>query len=687
MKLAHLNKNNSTSHNLEEHLIKVGELASFFGKKIGVENSARVAGIWHDLGKYSDAFQKMLTDSMDLNVQAPKEPVDHSTAGAIHAINTKSLPIALAIASHHAGLPDPEDFKQRMAEKKHLLEEALKGELPNSILNQDTSNLENFGKDKLDVEMKIRMLLSVLCDADFLDTEDFFSSFRKHLRINKTTLEELNKNLDTYISKKESLASVSKVNSIRKEIRETAIKSIAKPKGFFSLSAPTGTGKSLSGLSFALNHAIKHNLDRVITVLPFTVLIEQTVKTYKEALNSSEIIEHHSNIDPDRDTIKNRLASENWSAPVVVTTTVQFFESLLSNRPGRCRKLHNIANSMIILDEAQSFPPELLETILHVLSQLVKTYGCSVLITTATLPAFHKFLGSITEILPNFVKYHNEMKRVKVKWPSEDKINWSDLSKEISKEEDVLVITHLRDDARDLCLLLDENTFHLSALMCPAHREEIFNQIKNKAGPRRVVSTQLIEAGVDLDFKVVYRALGGLDSLAQAAGRCNREGRHEFGELRVYRAPTQPPPGLPKMGLAISSFLLADNPNLNPFDSSSQYRYFSKLYKYIDTDKSKIQEAREQFRFKTVASLFKLIEDDWSFPLIIPYNNDSNDLIKDLRDNGPSFITLRKLQRYVVNVPNKYLQHTAVECFNESYYILTDKTKYDSKFGLTLTMS
>jgi CRISPR-associated endonuclease/helicase Cas3 len=384
----------------------------------------------------------------------------------------------------------------------------------------------------------------------------------------------------------------------------------------------------------------------VIVVIPFTSIIEQNARAYARVFGRENVLEHHSNLD-----IEGRkreageevadwqdLAAENWEAPIVVTTTVQFFESLFTNHPSRARKLHNIARSVVILDEVQSLPPELLMTILDGLKQLAAHYGCSVVLSTATPPALLKRprflfgLDGVREIVSDPGALAARLRRVRYHWPAPDAppLEWPALADEVAREHAALVVTHQRKDARELAQLLEqrvapERVFHLSGLMCPAHRLEVLGEVRLRlkdGEPCLLVSTQLIEAGVDVDFPVVYRALGGLDSVVQAAGRCNREGRLAEGRVVVFQAPSKPPKGVPSKALKVAEMMLREEKDgLNADDPDTQQAFFAWLYENVNNDSRAIQSEREQFNFATVAAKFRLIEDGFTHPVVVPYGD------------------------------------------------------------------
>jgi CRISPR-associated endonuclease/helicase Cas3 len=438
--------------------------------------------------------------------------------------------------------------------------------------------------------------------------------------------------------------------------------------------------------------------------IPYTSILEQNAAAYREAFGDDDaILEHHAAFDPRRETARSRLAAQNWDVPVVVTTTVQLFESLFARRTSRCRKLHNLARSVIILDEAQTLPPGLLHPTLEALWALVTDYGASLVISTATQPAFSRTslggfgFGSVQEIVAPQLRAFERLRRVAVRWPEklDEPTSYPALAEEVAEHRDVLVITHLRNDARRLTELLDarlgdEATIHLSALMCPEHRSEVLAQIrqsKQRGKPVRVVSTQLVEAGVDLDFPIVYRALAGLDSLAQAAGRCNREGLLSNGELRVFVAETSPPRGVLQTGRAIVEGMLRANPALDLLSSAPHRTYFERLYSAANTDAKAIQAARSKLLFEDVADQYKLIEDGWSQPIVANYGR-ALELLDHLRHYGPSRPILRALGRFSVNVPRRLVQEwvtRGVAIVDEDSGVVALApyvVAYDTRFGL-----
>ncbi|MCP3139989.1 CRISPR-associated endonuclease Cas3'' [Pyxidicoccus xibeiensis] len=666
-------------HLLRDHLEAVGRLAAILAPRKDLCAPLLAAGQWHDLGKYIRDFQYRIRTENGFEAHLEKEGAlerDHSTAGALWALRQDSrlLPVALAIAGHHAGMPDLAKFKERVGkkEKAALLQDALSHGSPTDLLNAPPG-LEPGAQTSLtahQLEFWTRMLFSALCDADFLDTEAFFDTTRSAARVVPVTLDQLSRRLRASLDQKQSGAPDTEVNRVRREVLASALAAASSRPGVFSLTVPTGGGKTLTSMAFALEHARTQGLQRVIVAIPYTSIIEQSAGVYRDAFEGLEhaVVEHHSAVDPSRETPLNRVASENWDAPVIVTTTVQLLETLFANRPSACRKLHRIARSVIVLDEAQTLPPPLLGPILDGLKALVDDYGCSVVICTATQPAlgrrpgFEEGFSEVREIVPAELRAFERLRRVKVRWPANREPQpYAELAELVAREEDVLAVVHRRDDARRLCELVDARlghgrTLHLSALMCSKHRSKVIADIKERkrrGEPVRLVATQLVEAGVDLDFAVVYRAVGGLDALAQAAGRCNREGRLDgLGELRVYEAETRPPPGVPRTAQDITRGLLEQRPDLDLFAPESFRLYFERLYATSDLDAKGIQSLRAKLCFEDVAARFQLVEDGWSAPLVVPFEGCAP-LLEELRRMGPSRERLRSLQRFTVTVPRK----------------------------------
>jgi CRISPR-associated endonuclease/helicase Cas3 len=710
------------NHPLGEHLRAVALLASQFAAPFGSSDWAELAGLWHDLGKYQPDFQRRL--------RGEKVSVEHSGAGAAYAMSlhpSVAYPLAFVIAGHHAGLANlertetggPRPLSCRIEENR-LLAAALAKVIPAALTKTQippwpdivSGSFLSRAERMRRIELWIRFLFSALTDADYLDTEAALAPERSAARVGTPELAPLAERLEQALQEKAQKALPSPVNDIRRRIAESCLHSAQKQPGVFSLTAPTGSGKTLASMRFALHHALRNGLRRVIVVLPYTSIIEQNAAVYRDIFGPATVLEHHSNLDEEarseRDgreaTEQHRLASENWDAAIIVTTTVQFLESLFSNRPSRCRKLHNIARSVVLLDEVQSLPPEFLITILDALRTLSRDYGCSILLSTATPPAlvarqgFPHGFSQVEEILPNASAVANSLRRVSYHWPTEDRlVAWDELAQQICQHPQALAVVHLRNDAKELAQLVkgldaDAPAFHLSAAMCPAHRSEVLNQVRGllAAGkPCRLISTQLIEAGVDIDFPVVFRAVAGLDSIVQAAGRCNREGQLDEGDVYLFHAPTQPPPGVLRKGIeAIQLLRAVRGAGLDLADPGICQEYFRVLYSTSVSDTHAIQANRADLNFFTVAREFRLIEDGATATVIAPYGEKARELLLQMEREGPARATLRALQPYTVRVYPRTLQAlldkgAAIELTPGMYFLPGHyENLYDKDFGL-----
>jgi|AntAceMinimDraft_9_1070365.scaffolds.fasta_scaffold02031_2 CRISPR-associated endonuclease/helicase Cas3 len=684
---------------LEDHLENVAELSGRFAGEFGSAGWGYLAGLWHDIGKYSPSFQSMIGSTSDnLDNHASKiGKVDHSTAGAIHAVRTLGSAgriLGYLIAGHHAGLPDWQSAESGMAalvqrlQKTSLLNEVEKAGAPPEILSGEMP--VDRPRTGADPALWIRMLFSCLVDADFLDTERFYDQIKSQTRAGYPTIEELLPIFKEYMERKLSTLKLPKssINRIRVDILNQCKKKAENDPGIFTLSVPTGGGKTLSSMAFALHHAMVHKNQRIIYVIPYTSIIEQTADQFREIFGES-VVEHHSNVVEDNEkneASRARLSCENWDAPIIVTTTVQFFESLFSCKTSRCRKLHNIVNSIVILDEVQLLPPEYLNPILFAIKELSKNYGVTFLLSTATQPAFSPQEGpdfsfpgieNTIEIIEAPDVLHRELKRVILEIPRDLNlpISWSDLTDELQQYPTFLCIVNRRDDCFYLHSLMSEGTFHLSGLMCGAHRSKVIEEIKNNlaAGiPTRVISTQVVEAGVDFDFPVVYRALAGLDSIAQAAGRCNREGELTAGKVVVFIPPSTFPVGYLRQAGEIGRRLLSEG-SADHLAPERFYAFFKELY-WIQGDnldchgilRLLAQDAELRFSFRSASREFKMIKDNQA-SVLVRYGK-GEELIDSLYKIGPNRKLMRSLQRFVVNIPRyiigKLLDSGSIEELN-----------------------
>jgi CRISPR-associated endonuclease/helicase Cas3 len=712
-------------HGLEGHLCEVGKLAGEFAARFGNEDWAHLAGLWHDLGKYKADFQCYIRDRSGFEREEAEEggpgKVDHTAAGAIHAMErvsaefirnmSEQAPSAPAdkieerakelgrilgylIAGHHSGLPDwiKEDasgrgLEERLQERRHLAE-SLEGGAPAGILDASIPITPPCGR-RLDPEhchLWIRMLFSCLVDADFLDTEAFMDPEKSSHRPGTADLMALRGKYDKSMAAMQACASDTLVNRLRQQILEDCRKGAELVPGLFSLTVPTGGGKTLASMGFALDHAIRHGKCRIVVVIPYTSIIEQTAKVLRDVFGDESVLEHHSNLDPDRETKASKLATENWDAPIVVTTNVQLFESLFAARTSACRKLHNLTDSVVILDEAQMLPPEFLKPILSGLRGLVVNFGVSVVLCTATQPALEGWIGSsaapqgkggfkglsgVRELMRDPVELSHRLRRVHLtRHPNGDEAcSWDEIAQELKLHDQVLCIVNTRKDCRELHRLLPEGTIHLSALMCGEHRSQVIAEIKAelKAGkPIRVVSTQLVEAGVDIDFPVVYRAMAGLDSIAQAAGRCNREGKlpdGKLGKVVAFLPPKPAPQGLLRKGEDTGKEMFRVAPEaVAELSPEAFQRYFKSFFGRINSfDEKGIMPLlagpdvqRFQIQFRTAAQRFNLIDDAAQKAVVVWFKTDRYDsrkLLETLKIVGPKRDIMRRLQRCTVTVP------------------------------------
>ncbi len=712
---------------LERHLEDVGEWAAGFASVFGAQEWGRLAGLWHDLGKYRPEFQRRLAGS--------GEQVEHAGLGAALAARenpTLGLPLSFVIAGHHAGLANPASrsdsgltpLRERLATNRRRLDEVLPV-VPEALRGRSLppwpdrlARTRGDFRSMRSLELWIRLLFSALVDADSLVTEAFERpGERERILGDFSALPALAERLDGALQRKvdglEEAQRASPVNRARAEVLAACRAAAELPPGSFTLTVPTGGGKTLASMDFALRHAQRWGLRRVIVAIPFTTIIDQSAEVYAQALGTQNVIQHHSALDPEKETEEERFheqrrarAAENWDAPVIVTTNVQIFESLFSNRRSRCRKLHRIAGSVLLLDEAQTLPAEYLAPTLEILEELTAHYGCSILFSTATQPALARRdslpfgLVGAREIVPDPERLARELRRVEVRWPDLDAppTSYPELAAQLVELDRVLAVVHRRADAHELAELLpEEGRFHLSALMCPAHRLAVLGEVKarlREGGACRLVATQLIEAGVDIDFPVVFRALGGLDSLAQAAGRANREGLMlpELGLLVVFRAPTRPPPGLPRKGLDVAEAMLRQGGGaLDLFLPATFEEFFRRLYHQVEPDARGVQAARSGLDFATVAQLYRLIEDGYTRPLVVPWGA-APERLERLRRDGPNRRTLRGLQPFLVNVPERNLRtillNGVAQEVADGVYALSEvfRDRYHETWGLRLDL-
>lgn len=681
---------------LEQHLENVAQLAGEFASAFGARPWGVALGRWHDLGKYSSAFQDYLRRSANQDAgeedQVPGR-VDHSTFGAQYAARIVKgnwgRILACCIAGHHAGLPDATSSDETT--RRATLEARLKAGPPRvpavELPTREAAPLalelpfalsrENPG---FQVAFFTRMLFSCLVDADRTATEAFCNPDRAATRRrHKPVIDDLVPIVDAFLQQKQAEADPTPVNRVRARVLHDCVAAASLPPGFFSLEVPTGGGKTYSSLAFALHHAHTHKLRRVIVAIPFTSIIEQTADAYRTALGpmaEAALVEHHSNIDPGKQTLQNALASENWDAPLIVTTNVQLYESLFAAATTPCRKLHRIARSVIVLDEAQAIPVDLLRPTLAALRELVNHYGCTVLLCTATQPALQRreqfqigFEG-VRPIIRDVPALFASLKRVEV--TRVGKLTDDELIERLGAESAVLCVVNSRPHAAKLYDALAERSnreecYHLSTFMCAQHRREKLAEIRQRLSdgkPCRLVSTQLIEAGVDIDFPVVYRAPAGFDSIAQAAGRCNREGRHEYGRVYVFDTDAPAPPGPLRHAAEAAQELLHIYPDpLSPEAIEAYFRhyYWSQEHRWDRCDV--LGPLRDDLRhlpllllkFQTAAARYRIIRDE-QVQILVPYDDHARRILDRLFSGDVMDFALRRdAERYLVGVRDALL--------------------------------
>jgi CRISPR-associated endonuclease/helicase Cas3 len=698
---------------LEDHLINVAKMAQEFAESFDAGDWAGLIGLFHDIGKYSKEFQERLAVSKDNNInnEIISGRPDHSTAGAqeINKLynNGFGRMMAYAIAGHHSGLLDGkanETCLENRLKKSVNDYTAFKSSLfpINNRIDSLPIVLARGNKERIAFKLQffIRMLFSCLVDADFLDTERFMNKETASKRGHFCKVEDMEYKLEQKINQLSLNALDSKINRLRKEILRQCIEAAEDMPGIFSLTVPTGGGKTLSSIYFAIKHAKKYNKKRIIYVIPYTSIIEQNAAVFRDIFGSNSVLEHHSSIEIKEDDYESRLAIENWDAPLIVTTNVQFFESLFHNRSSRCRRIHNIANSIVIFDEAQMLPVNLLKPCIETIRELADSYNTTILLCTATQPALKKndeFSGgleNVREIISDPEDLYERFKRVKVEILP-DTIDDIQLSKKIQKYDQVLCVVNTRRHAKELFEQIadKDGLLHLSALMCPAHRSETINKIKQdlKDGKIcRVISTQLIEAGVDIDFPVVFRAASGIDSIAQSAGRCNREGKKSMGEVFVFNPERLPPPGYLRQAADEANTIIRKFKDLLSLRAVNEY--FKNLYWINEEklDKNKILEqlseevATYNFPFKKIAGQFHIIDNNME-SIIIPFNDDAKKIIRQMRYSKFSKDLARRSQKYSVQVYPKILkelENRAVEKVQENFFILTNEDLYKNDIGL-----
>jgi len=711
---AHI-RENADIQSIKEHLEGTAHLAKQFGDAFDNGDYAYVCGMVHDIGKYSKEFQKRIWEN------GPK--IDHSTAGAIEInklIRNFGRLMAYCVAGHHTGLqnggsivdmPDEATLSGRLKRNVASYAYYTYEIILESVCPQSIPKFTPIADKGFSIAFYIRMIFSCLVDADFLDTESFMSD-GKVARMMGESVEILYDKLLVEISRYREPTRV--INIKRNEIYTQCIEMAKEEKGLYTLTVPTGGGKTISSIAFALTHAIKHKMSRIIYAIPYTSIIEQNAAEFKRIFGNENILEHHSNFEYNdsseaTEIEKNqKLATENWDASIIVTTNVQFFESLFSCKTSRCRKLHNIANSVIILDEAQMLPLQYLKPCVRCLSELVKNYGCTVVLCSATQPALGaQFPSEIVsrEICRDTDSMYNFFKRTRLK--KIGMVTDEELIIRMNQEKQVLCIVSTRKQAQNLFEgMSGDGCYHLSTLMYPEHRKKILTEIKKRlkeGSSCRVISTSLIEAGVDVDFPVVYRSAAGLDSEIQAAGRCNREGRRPVEESFVYIFDPEYKyikhmPSMLKRPLSITQMI--ERQYSDDISSPAAIsEYFKLLYQISgnELDSKNIVKRLEDgavqgmsFPFEQISNDFKIIENE-TYSVIVAIDEISKELVERLHRGERTQGLFRMIQMYTVNLYSRdyealcgigALEQIDKGIIDSGLSVLTDLTKYHKDMGL-----
>lgn len=706
--LAHIDGDREQS--VKEHLQGTAELAEKFAAKFRKADWGYCCGMLHDIGKYSAEFQKKIKENLDIRV-------DHSTAGAKVCENLDGCYwlLTYCIAGHHAGLPDlgreglPSSLLGRL--KKRLCDYSAyekEIEIPQITTPPIAMNPEQDPNFALSVF--IRMLYSCLVDADFLDTEQFMNNGTVQ-RDSGESMDVLLEKLQNYTAKWLINRNDTTIDGRRSEILRNCLEMGKSSKGLFQLTVPTSGGKTVASLAFALQHAVENHMDRVIYVIPYTSIIEQNAQVFREILSSENVLENHSNVDYEssEEFKPMQLAAENWDKPVVVTTNVQFFESLYANKSSKCRKLHNIVNSVIIFDEAQMLPPNYLKPCMAMIEELLQQYGTSIVLCTATQPALQQFLPEkyvARELCPRREEQFRFFERVT--YQNIDTVTEEEMAEKLQQEWHALCIVNTRKRAQRLYEQLQgEGVYHLSTTMYPAHRKRVLAEIRERLDDKKgkkciVISTSLVEAGVDLDFTSVYRELAGVDSIIQAAGRCNRNGERgkEESIVRIFQWEDKEQMSEQRHQIDTTQKLLARGKDITALESITEY--FWELY-HIKGESLDVKKILEKFdggdyQFATVAKDFKLIEEN-SVTVYIDQEPEAKALLQEIRQQGLTKSRMRKAGQYCVSIRKKGEYEKRKMLFEEmrdagmveavdpgaqDFYVLTQEEQYREETGLKL---
>jgi len=709
---AHSENNRNQKHGLSEHLHQTAKLTESFACQEKYKPIFKMTGFLHDLGKYQPAFQNYLKNG------GRRGSVPHASWGAGYAGKLKMNEASIAIDGHHKGMPDKAAWKSDINPYIHNDVREFSDIVHNFHVDAGTADAEMESLEAISFsngfqrEFFIRYLFSSLTDADWLSTEEHFDPEKSAMRTeHELPIDLMICELDKEISCK---SKEGEINQLRSKTREQALSRASLPVGFYSLTLPTGMGKTLTSFSWALHHAKHNELKRIIIVLPYTNIIDQTAQELKKIFGEALVLEHHSsynegekdgedkNEDLSPDQKRHRLACENWDYPVIVTTTVQFFESLFSNKPSKCRKIHNIAQSVVIFDEVQTLPKDMIAPTLQMLTDIQVVMGSSFLFCTATQPAFEKRpkfdgINSIQPLVTGPGMLYEKTRRVEYHLLGNlTPVDYGRLSDVVvENDHSTLVIFNTKKAALEFHNTMKalgnwEHRYHLSTSMCPAHRKETIEKIRSDLKENKnilVVSTQLIEAGVDFDFPVLFRAMAPMEAVIQAAGRCNRDGKLSgYGKVFLFNLQDG---GMPdKTYAACAGFaeelIMTEIEKLYSYDTFEKY-YADVVNLYVDTDKYGINNARKEFNFETVKDIYHLIKDGSEGIFIYNYSEESRQLLDSLRNK--KFLSrndYRNMQTFTVQVYENFLINNIdyVETLQQGYKIWYGN--YDSATGVSV---
>ena len=718
--ISHIRKEDLAIQTNKAHSCGVAERAELFTQALGMPGWGTFLGLLHDKGKEKKDFQTYIRLMNEFPADSRTyQDKTHAYVGALLA--KRLFPkgyhfVAYALAGHHAGMPDSYSLEELL--KKDLPEEVSWDGLPD--VPSPPSYLRQMQQP--DLNHLFRMLYSCLVDADYLDTENFMMPGQARLRNNQTSLADLLPKLEVYLQNLAERSADTPVNRIRKQVQDVCRQAAERPSGVYSLTVPTGGGKTLSSILWAMLHAIRQGKQRIILSIPYTSIITQTAAVLKKIFGDDQVLEHHSNLAvdetdvSDETALRKKLATENWDFPIIVTTNVQLLESMYASHPSACRKLHNIANSVLLFDEVQTLPGERLQPIVDALRTYQRFFGVSLLFTTASQPTLEgvrpghqaDLLGfeKIEEIVPAAWHLHEKLRRVHLHFCTSP-LTYQEISEQLLQHPRVLCIVNTRKDAGEIFSRLGESEpgalhFHLSRMMCAEHLDHTLHEIKealqrDASTPIRVVSTQLVEAGVDIDFPVIYRQEAGLDSILQAAGRCNREGKlPELGRTEVFQIEGRRVP-LGTLNYANQARLNMPAPK-DWFSPEAMKDYFTHFYHQIPTFDKK-EEGKDGLKwtmqellysvkkpmFDTADHVFRLI-DSKGYSVVVHYG-ESDTLMNHLKNGVFDPLLFRRLNRYAVQLNEHdfkaFVEAGMIESVQGLYY-LSDSAQYHSSVGLKL---